>query len=32
ILQRRDMETGLRLHAGERKEEDGETAETVIDG
>ena len=32
VLQRRDMETGLRLHAGERKEEDGETAETVIDG
>jgi len=32
VLQRRDMETGLRLHAGERKEEDGESAETVIDG
>ena len=31
VLQRKDMETGLRLHAGERKEEDGETAETVID-
>jgi DNA primase len=32
VLQRRDMETGLKLHAGERKEEDGETAETVVDG
>jgi DNA primase len=32
VLQHRDMETGLRLHAGERKEEDGESAETVIDG
>ena len=31
VLQRRDMETGLRLHAGERKEEGGETAETVTD-
>jgi DNA primase len=26
VLQRRDMETGLRLHAGERKGEDGEPA------
>ncbi len=26
VLQRRDMETGLRLHAGERKEEGGESA------
>jgi DNA primase len=32
VLQRRDMETGLRLHAGERKGEGGETAETAVDG
>ncbi len=32
VLQRRDMETGLRLHGGKGEEEDGETAETVIDG
>jgi DNA primase len=31
VLQRRDMEAGLRLHAGERKDEGGEAAGTAID-
>jgi DNA primase len=31
VLQHRDMEAGLRLHAGERKDEGGDAAGTAID-
>jgi hypothetical protein len=31
-VHRRDLETGLRLHGKERKEESGDTAETNVNG